>query len=208
MATLLIIIFAVTLIYLAISERPIMQNRLLGFQGLLLFGIAIVQTTDFHPSHVFFIVSETLLVKAIAIPFILEWIRKHNKVIRTKRMISGTLSVVIVTNILIISFLLCSNLHNDHLQTKFFSVATASVLAGIFFIISNRNVYSHLIGYLVMENGIFLVSLAVGTEMPLLINMAIVLDIFFGVLVLGVFLRRVGRAFEGTDIDFLSNLKD
>ena len=88
-----------------------------------------------------------------------------------------------------------------------FAVAISSVIAGLFFIISHRNVFTHLIGYLVIQNGIFLMSLSVGAEMPMLINNAILLDLFISVLVLGIFINKVGDTFQNLTVDGLSQLK-
>jgi hydrogenase-4 component E len=55
---------------------------------------------------------------------------------------------------------------------------------------------------------VFLLSLAVGNEFPLIVNTAILLDIFVGVLVLGIFLNLVGERFEEMHIDELAELKD
>jgi hydrogenase-4 component E len=81
-------------------------------------------------------------------------------------------------------------------------------LFGIYFIIIHKNIFSHVVGYLIIENGIFLLSLAVGSEMPMMVNLAILLDVLMGVLVLGVFINRIGDTFESTRIDQLSRLKD
>ena len=78
----------------------------------------------------------------------------------------------------------------------------------MYFIISHRNVFTHLIGYLVIQNGIFMMSLSVGVEMPMLINNAILLDLFISVLVLGIFINRVGDTFQNLTVDGLSQLKD
>jgi len=64
-----------------------------------------------------------------------------------------------------------------------------------------------LIGYLVIQNGIFLMSLSVGAEMPMLINNAILLDLFISVLVLGIFINKVGDTFQNLTVDGLSQLK-
>ena len=65
-----------------------------------------------------------------------------------------------------------------------------------------------MVGYLIIENGIFLLSLAVGSEMPMMVNLAILLDVLIGVLVFGVFINRIGNTFESTRIEQLSNLRD
>jgi hydrogenase-4 component E len=61
---------------------------------------------------------------------------------------------------------------------------------------------------LIIENGMFLLSLAVGNEMPVLVSLAILIDIFIGVLVIGIFLNKVGDAFQSINVDELSQLKN
>jgi hydrogenase-4 component E len=63
-------------------------------------------------------------------------------------------------------------------------------------------------GYLIIENGVFVLSLAVGNEMPMLVNLGIMLDVFGSVLILGIFLIKIGDVFKDVDVDQLSNLKD
>lgn len=65
-----------------------------------------------------------------------------------------------------------------------------------------------MMGYMILENGVFLLSLTIGAHQPMLVNMGILLDIFVSVLVLGLFLNRIGNTFEEMSIDNLSNLKD
>ena len=67
---------------------------------------------------------------------------------------------------------------------------------------------THLIAYLVIENGIFLLSLALGSEMPMFVNAAILLDIFTSVLIMGIFFNKLKDYFQNTDISHLSQLKD
>ena len=63
-------------------------------------------------------------------------------------------------------------------------------------------------GFLIIENGVFVLSLAVGTEMPMLVNIGILLDIFASVLILGVFVNKIGDVLKEQDVDQLRNLKD
>ena len=63
-------------------------------------------------------------------------------------------------------------------------------------------------GFLIIENGVFVLSLAVGTEMTMLVNIGILLDIFASVLILGVFVNKIGDILKEQDVDQLRNLKD
>jgi hydrogenase-4 membrane subunit HyfE len=59
------------------------------------------------------------------------------------------------------------------LQAKYFTAAISSILIGLFIAINNRDLVTHLISYLIIENGIFLLSLALGAAMPMFANAAI-----------------------------------
>jgi hydrogenase-4 component E len=63
-------------------------------------------------------------------------------------------------------------------------------------------------GFLVIENGVFILSIAVGNEMPMLVNTGILLDFFVCVLVLGIFINKLGDVFKEPDVDKLSQLRD
>jgi len=90
----------------------------------------------------------------------------------------------------------------------FFVVALSTLFTGLYLIVSRRKIITHVMGYLVIENGVFVLSLAVGTEMPMLVNLGIMLDIFASVLILGVFLNKIGDVFKDVDVSQLTSLKD
>jgi len=209
MTYLFIILYAITLIYFALAERVKKFIWLLVIQGSLLFGVVFYSLNKIDLLNFIFILIETILVKSIIVPWFLDKIRRHNHL---KRMhepsISVFYSIIVVVVSLLFSFMLSSQLNDNAIHTKYFTVAFASVLFGAYFIIIHKNIFSHVVGYLIIENGIFLLSLAVGSEMPLLVNLAILLDVIMGVLVLGVFINRVGDTFKSIEIDQLSNLKD
>jgi hydrogenase-4 component E len=48
----------------------------------------------------------------------------------------------------------------------------------------------------------------VGSEMPMLVNTGILLDIFVSVILLGIFADKIGDVFEEQDVEQLKNLKD
>ncbi len=204
-----IILFAISLIYLAMAERVVRFLTLLVVQGILLAGIAYWHLKQIDAVHLSFILLETLIVKSIGIPLFLNYIRKRNKLNKLNESKVPTFVSILITSAgLVFGFVLSNFLRDSHIETIFFAVAISTVIAGMYFIISHRNVFTHLIGYLVIQNGIFMMSLSVGVEMPMLINNAILLDLFISVLVLGIFINRVGDTFQNLTVDGLSQLKD
>jgi len=61
---------------------------------------------------------------------------------------------------------------------------------------------------MMMENGIFLLSMSVAKEMSIIINMGVLLDIFIGIYLLGLFANKIQAAFDTSHIDKLRQLKD
>jgi hydrogenase-4 component E len=92
---------------------------------------------------------------------------------------------------LLVSVILANALVNAFVNTIFMTVALFALITGLLLIVTHRLILSHLIGFMIIENAVFMFSLAVGNEMPMLINVGILLDIFVGVLILGFFGLRL-----------------
>ena len=75
-------------------------------------------------------------------------------------------------------------------------------------LVMRKRVFAHLVGFLVIENGVFLFSMAIGVELPMLINLAIMLDILISILVLGMFLQRMDNEMNTDESDALTSIKD
>ncbi len=87
-------------------------------------------------------------------------------------------------------------------------VALATTLCGFLLIVSRRQALSQVVGYLVLENGIYIFGTAVAYEEPLLVEMGILLDVLVAVLVMGVAVFHISREFHHIDVDQLARLKD
>ena len=59
-----------------------------------------------------------------------------------------------------------------------------------------------------IENGVFVLSLAVGSTMPMMVNSGILIDIFASVFLLGIFANKIGDVLKEQDVDHLRQLKD
>jgi hydrogenase-4 component E len=197
-----------TLIYLAIAERFRSHTTILAIQGLLLFGIALVRMHEFHPVEMGFIIIETLIFKALAIPAILMHVIRKTKInrIHTSSSQFGALIMSIIA--LVASCTITYYIADDRTDMIFFGVALYALLSGLILIVSRRRIFAHLVGFLIIENGVFLFSMAIGVELPMLINLAIMLDILISILILGMFLRRVDDDIHTDESDALTSIKD
>lgn len=208
MPNFLIILFIITLIYLTKVEMVRSYVQLMAIQGIVLFGLAYLELKEVNIGQLIFILLETLVFKALFIPIFLQRITKNQPRKNHHSPVRGYYSVFIAVIIILLGFITGHLMHEEVLDVKYFTAATSSILIGLFIAINNRDLVTHLISYLVIENGIFLLSLALGSDMPMFVNSAILLDIFTSVLIMGIFFIRLKTYFQHTDITQLSKLKD
>jgi hydrogenase-4 component E len=86
--------------------------------------------------------------------------------------------------------------------------ALFTVLMGLFVIVTRVRALTQVIGYLVLENGIYLFGLALARDVPLLVEMGVLLDVFVAVFVMGITIFHISREFDHIDVDQLSTLRD
>lgn len=174
-----------------------------------MFGVAFIELTEISLINLILILFETVVFKAIVTPAFLNYVIKKNNITReAEPFLSNFISVVIVTAIIIASFLLSNSIHDEQLKSIFFVVALSALFTGLYIIVTRRKIITHVMGFLVIENGVFILSLAVGNEMPMIVNTGIMLDIFVSVLVLGIFINRIGDVLKEHDAEQLQQLKD
>ncbi len=209
MTDVLLILFIITLLYTSISNRILSFIYMLIIQGLILFGVTFNALDKIETWNLVLVLLETIVFKAIAVPFFLRYLIKRNKMTReTEPFLPHFFSLIIVTGIIIITILLSNAVEDTHVQKIFFVVALSTLFTGLYLIASRKKIITHLVGYLIIENGVFVLSLAVGNEMPMLLNMGIMLDIFVSVLILGVFVNKIGDILVNPDVDELKGLVD
>ena len=204
----LIILYVLTLIYLSIADRFRNHTSILAIQGLLIFGIAMARLHEFHTVELIFIIVETLLFKAIVIPAILMRVIHKTKINRIHSAASQFGALVMSIAALIASCTITYYMADNRTDMIFFGVALYALLTGLILIVMRKRIFAHLVGCLVIENGVFLFSMAIGVELPILINLAIMLDILISILILGMFLRRMDNDIHTDETDALTSIKD
>jgi len=194
---------------MAIANRMTTYVNVLALQGILLFCIAFLELKHINTVNLILILLETIIFKSIAVPVFLKYVLKRNHITReAEPYLPNFVSLIISTVIVVTTILLSNTMEESYLDKMYFVVALSTLFTGLYFIATRRKIITHVMGYLIIENGVFVLSLAVGNEMPMLVNLGIMLDIFASVLILGIFLNKIGDVFKDIDVNQLTNLKD
>jgi len=209
MTDILLIALAMSLLYISIANRLYTYLNILVFQGFILFGVTLLTLTKISTINLMLIMLETIVFKALAVPWFINYVIKRNGITReAEPYLPNFVSLIIVTFITVSTIILSSSIKDANLDKTFFVVALSTIFTGLYLIVTRKKIITHVIGYLIIENGVFVLSLAVGNEMPMLVNLGIMLDIFASVLILGVFFNRIGDLLKDPDIHHLRTLKD
>ena len=106
------------------------------------------------------------------------------------------------------TFYLANTLKGGVFGNIYFVISMITIFTGLFLMISRKKIITHVMSFIIMENGVVILSLTVGIEMPMLVNLGILLDIFVTVLVLGIFANKIGDIFKEAEVGHLERLRD
>ncbi len=86
-------------------------------------------------------------------------------------------------------------------------VALFMIFCGLFVIVSRRKAITQILGYIIMENGAYAFGVVLLEEIPVLVELGILMDAFVAVFVMGVAIYHIQREFDHVDVDQLDTLK-
>ena len=206
-----IILFGLTMLYLAATSRIIAHIRLLIVQGVLLFLICCCGAEHINLLNFVFLTVETLIVKSIVIPAFLYKVLKKTHSNRDVAANIPHFYCLFIASIILLAGFLVSNYYVSSMKLIspiFFGVSVATIVISLWLITIKHKIISNVIEFITMENGIFLLSLSVAKEMPMLVNMGVLLDVFIAVYILGLFVNAINKEFKDLEVSNLSDLKD
>jgi hydrogenase-4 component E len=152
----------------------------------------------------------SVLTRGVLFPQLLLRAQRDANVRREAEPFLGyPLSILAGVLTLVISFWLSSRLPlpQPHLPALLVPVALSTLLVGLLVIVTRRLAISQVLGYIVMENGIYILGLAMVQEIPALVEMGVLLDAFVAVFVMSIVTHHISREFDHIDADQMDSLK-
>jgi len=206
-----IILFGLTMLYLSTTSRLVEHVKTVFVQGVLLFLICATGFSHCPLGVIIFLTIETLVVKAILIPMFLNIIIKKTHSNRdTDANIAHFYCLLISSVILFLGFMISVIKIPSLLMINplCFGIAMSTIIISLWLITIKHKILSNVIEFITMENGIFLLSLSVAKEMPMLVNIGVLLDVFIAVYILGLFVSQINTELGDMEVAHLSDLKD
>ena len=184
--------------------------RIVAFQGAAMGLLPLIAWPEAAAARTIFIAAVSVGLKGLLFPWFLFRALRGMTVRREMEPYVGyTASMLLGISFLGAGLWLASRAPVLHEAVSPLSmpVAFATILTGLFVIVARRMALTQLLGYLILENGIFAFAFALDIEAGLLVEMGILLDAFFAVVVMGIAIAHIHRTFDAIDSGLLSSLK-
>jgi hydrogenase-4 component E len=165
-----------------------------------------------HDEHLIYIAFCFLILKALFIPWFLRWVIERVDVdTDVGAFIPAPLAMITGIGMLGLSYLLSSQLPGlpGDTDSRMGAMAAMSILfTGVLLMLARKVAISQIIGFLVIENGIYLFALTQTHGMPMIVELGLLLEVLGGVMILGLLLFRIKKSFEHIDVTQLSELRE
>lgn len=206
-----IILFGLTMLYLSTTSRLKAHVNILAIQGFLLFLICFGNFFHLPWYSVAFLILETLIVKAILVPAFLNKVLKKIHLNRDTDANVAHFYCLLISSIILFGGFMFGVIDIPSLSMinpLCFGVAMATIIISLWLITIKHKILSNVIEFIAMENGIFLLSLSIAKEMPILVSIGVLLDVFIAIYILGLFVSQINKELGDTEVSRLSDLKD
>ncbi|MCL4498068.1 MAG: hypothetical protein M1412_05480 [Deltaproteobacteria bacterium] len=181
-----------------------------GFQSFLIFILTLVLGIESQNIDLYFVAFLTLFVRTIIVPYILlKMIKKFNIKEEVKLIIKIPLSIISGLLLTVFAYFLIYRLispFSPKIVINASSIALSLIFIGFFMIISRFTTITHILGLLVIENGIFLLSVVVVPTLPIIVELVVLFDILVTVvamLILSMFMKMQTGSFSTTMLNRL-----
>jgi hydrogenase-4 component E len=162
-------------------------------------------------THIYVAAALTIVIKVIVLPRILRKVIERLNVSRELGMhINIPAGLLLCGALVILAFFITQPIIPlGYLLTRdSLAIALAIILIGFFTMIARQKAITQMVGFLVMENGVFLGATAAAYGMPLIVELGIFFDVLVAGLIVGIYTHRLQDTFDSVDTSTLTVLKE
>jgi hydrogenase-4 component E len=152
----------------------------------------------------------TQAIKVLYIPYLLKkTVRQIEYKVEKDFFLNIPISILICCGLVILAYFTVTHINDiqDGYLKVYLGNAIAVVLIGLFFMISRKKAIGQIIGFLVIENGLFTAAIFSTEGMPMIVELGIFFDVLTAVLIMGILVFRINENFESIDLNKLKNLR-
>ena len=210
--TILILISAFTLIANKRQDAYIktfrIQSVLLALVSLMVSVRSMTENKKFDGVIIIFVL--IVVFKVIIIPMVMKRTSARVEYKAEKDFfISIPVSMLICGGLVVLSWYVIYNIGgiSNSAAKNYLIYSLSVVMLGLFFMISRKKAIGQIVGFLVIENGMFLAAMLTTEGMPMIVELGLFFDLLTAFIIMGIFVFKINNTFESIDINNLKHLK-
>lgn len=210
-ANLILVLVVLTNLKLLGSSRVGSCIRVVAAQGFALGFLPVLAHTHEISVRFTLLAIGTIAIKGIVFPwFLFRAVREAEVTREIEPYVGYVASLISGVVILAVSFWMCTRLPMPAaLASSWLApVAIFSIFAGLFLIIARKRALLQVLGFLVLENGVYTFGVGLAPQSSLLVEAGVLLDVFVAVFVMGITIFHINREFDHINTAQMSQLKD
>ena len=212
MLDLVLVLVVLVDFFLLASARPRTGIRAVAAQGALLAALPVLLAGDgLHAGHVVALALGALVVKGIGVPLLMTWATREAPHRRETTPIVGFASTLFLGALgAAVAFAYAADppLPVPGKHPLLVPTAITTAWTGLLLLMTRRKAVTQVLGFLVLENGVFVFGQLISDFMPVMLEAGVLLDLLAAVFVMGLVMFDLQRAFSTLDTTRLSSLKD
>ncbi len=206
----LMLLLILTDVSLLAASRIKTAIRLAALQGVLLGLLAVLAPSGPSSGRALFLAAAGFGIRGLLFPWLMLKAKRRAGVREELDPIVGQAASVLLGIAMLggaMSLGLRLSLRGPSASGLIVPAALFTIFSGIFLVVARRKALTQCLGYLVLENGIYAFGVAAVGEVPALVELGVLLDLFVAILVMSIAMYRLTTAFDHMDTDQLTSLR-
>lgn len=206
---LLVIVLALNLFALGTS-RIISVIKVVSLQGILLGILPLIMEEHLALASLSASAAAVIL-KGVVIPSMMMKAMRDVQIKREIEPLIGFLPSMLLGALATgfsLLFAAALPLASEHTAPLVVPAALATIFAGFILLTTRAKAITQIMGYLVLENGIYIFGLLLVGAMPLVVEFGALLDLFVAIFVICIIVNHINQTFSSLDTRRLAALKE
>ncbi|WP_369602919.1 hypothetical protein AAIA72_08235 [Hahella sp. SMD15-11] len=198
--------------FLLLSQsRVISTIHTFSAQSVLIVLITGLVAIEEKELHLMYSALLTLVLKVIFIPWLLHRIARKFHIQRAADiMYSPSLVMLAGGAIAIFCYYIALPIERyiEGITQPIVAISMTTVMLGFLVLITRSKAISQVIGFMAIENGLFLAAVSATKGMPLIVELGVAFDVLVAAIIFGVFFFQMKESFDSFDVDHLNQLSE
>jgi hydrogenase-4 component E len=193
------------------QARLISTIHAFAWQGALVAAVTTVVAATGHSGHLYFSALLTLGLKALLIPWMLHRLARRLDLERQVDALRRPVPVIFVAVALVIFayWLVLPMVAEEMIFTRnIVAISLAVVLVGLLMMVARAQAVVQVLGFMSIENGLFLAAVSATGGMPLVVELGVAFDVLVAMILFGVFFFQIRESIDSLDVDRLRRLTE